>query len=271
MKYSDINIEQVIELNRQGLSQKEIAKQIGCRYQDIQRAIKYNNISLVWKRKQKIKKDIDFFKNIDSEIKAYLLGFFYADGNIDKSLGRISICIQEDDVYILNLFKEYIAPTSIIKKIHNTKGAKNRKPQIMLRINSKEFVSHLLNLGLCPSKTYESLQFPNIPKTLYPHFIRGYFDGDGTVQVHKMKNGYEYSKVGICINWKLFLDKLCEILYDQSISHISISYIIGKTANFYKLRINSAKNTSIFANYIYENSNFFLPRKKNKFNFKIPR
>lgn len=61
----------------------------------------------------------DFFKNIDSEIKAYLLGFFLADGTYGlgarctKSY-RFQVTLQEEDLEIISLFKEFIVPTKEI-------------------------------------------------------------------------------------------------------------------------------------------------------------
>lgn len=267
MKQENIDINYVIKLNQEGFSQKEIASKIGCVYQDIQRALKHHKIKLLWKRKHKIEKQENFFETIDSEIKAYLLGFLYADGNIDKNLNRISICISESDSYIVELFTTHIAPNSLLKKIHNKKGAVNRKPQIFLRINSCKLVADLINLGLCPRKTYFDVKFPDIPDHLIHHFIRGLFDGDGCVMNRPNQKGTVYNKIIFCINWKSFLDTLCNHLYNIKIDYLFIKKMTGKTVDWYKLAIWSHKNSLLFGKYIYNDANFFLKRKRDKFLF----
>lgn len=267
MKQSDIDLNYVIELSKQGFTQTEVASKIGCVYQDIQRLLKNSEHKITWNKNHKIKKDEFFFETIDSEIKAYLLGFLYADGNIDKTQGRITLCIQEDDIYVANLFKDFIAPGSFMKIIHNTAGAKNRKPQVFLRINSIKIVNDLKNHGLCPRKTYETLNFPSIPENMYSHFIRGYFDGDGCVMKSASKKDVYYNKVIFCINWKPFLDKMCEIFYSIGIDSIFTKKMKGKTVDWYNLCLWSQENNALFANFIYNDANYYLERKKSKFLF----
>ena len=50
----------------------------------------------------------NFFENIDSEAKAYLLGFLAADGNVSHNTNKITLHIGEKDVYVANLLKEFI-------------------------------------------------------------------------------------------------------------------------------------------------------------------
>ena len=78
-----------------------------------------------------------YFDIIDSDKKAYFLGFFIADGGICKinkrSIGRMGFCIQNDDSYILKSLSEEIkCPNKIYVRL-NLKGAKCRKPQAILR------------------------------------------------------------------------------------------------------------------------------------------
>ena len=65
-----------------------------------------------------------FFKDIQTEIQAYLLGFFIADGNIEAKRKCFRIQLNENDEEIINLYKEYIGPESRIfrQKGHDIQG-----------------------------------------------------------------------------------------------------------------------------------------------------
>ena len=81
--------------------------------------------------------DSTFFDVINTEEKAYLLGFFIADGCIntstDRSKGRFAINQSIDDLEIVEAFKKCLNVPSDIQYVNNQTGAKNRKVQCRLR------------------------------------------------------------------------------------------------------------------------------------------
>ena len=143
----------------------------------------------------------NFFANIDSEIKAYLLGFYLADGSLDIKSNRITINISECDEYVIDLFKQFISPH--YKKVHykpftNKKTGYTTKPMVSVSIKSRLLCETLDGYGMGKNKTYShNIDIDFIPDEHFIHFIRGYFDGDGTVYylngVTKRSNGREYS------------------------------------------------------------------------------
>ena len=125
----------------------------------------------------------NFFKCIDSEEKAYVLGFFFADGyNSDTQIEFTQLEQDEDILVQINKALESEVPIySYINKVNgNTKKA--------LRFSSKEMCNDMNHLGGIRGKSL-ILEFPKyLSKELIPHFIRGYFDGDGCVWDGKRKN-----------------------------------------------------------------------------------
>ena len=115
-----------------------------------------------------------------------------------------------------------------------------------------------MKLGCIPNKSL-ILKFPNekqLPKNLLKHFIRGYFDGDGYIS----KNNKPIT-INI-LGTKEFLLKLCEII------NIDKNKVKNKTLNknTYYIEING-KNARNFCNFIYRDSNIFLNRKKELYNY----
>lgn len=130
----------------------------------------------------------DYFKIIDSEVKAYILGYLVADGSIEESvrknrpskLVRLRFgCVSEDDE-ILRLIQREIAPNNNLR-YYQPQG--NRKQVTILQICDKELVEDLQSLyNIHPRKTYNvDFEFPNIPKKFERDFIRGFIDGDGSI------------------------------------------------------------------------------------------
>lgn len=131
----------------------------------------------------------DYFKCIDSETKAYLLGYIVADGSIEEStrknrpskLVRLRFgCVTEDDE-ILRLIQRELAPDNKLR--YYQPKAPNRKQTTVLQICDKELISDLRCLyNIQPRKTYNAnFEFPNIPKKFERDFIRGFIDGDGSI------------------------------------------------------------------------------------------
>lgn len=254
-----LDVNEIISMNTQGYLLRDIAKHYECKYQVLQSWLKVRNLKLV---DNPINKDVNhnFFETIDTELKAYLLGFFSADGCVYNSC-RIGVLLAEKDKEIVELFKDSISPKSEIKISHNIKGANNRQPQHLIRISSKRIVESLKKYGIGPRKTYSLMVLPNIESCLVPHFIRGYFDGDGHVG---LKNGKynTYLRVNISNGAREILDSIKEALAFKGI----VSYVNARSNNCHHLEINSKESVKSFYSYIYSGCNFYLPRKRDIFN-----
>ncbi|KKN74505.1 hypothetical protein LCGC14_0390220 [marine sediment metagenome] len=111
----------------------------------------------------------DFFNNIDSEEKAYFLGLMYADGNVyikskTRNYYSISLCLQERDKKIVEIFKNYIAPNHKLYIVNKPYPQQN---QYKLLFSSKIISEQLIKLGCIPAKSLK-LEFPNFIKGELP-------------------------------------------------------------------------------------------------------
>ena len=111
-----------------------------------------------------------FFKEQTPEM-AYVLGFIYSDGNIGNQHNHFSIAQKEPE--ILYKIKDLMSSEHQIIR-------KNNQDIYVLTVGNKIMVDDLLSLGLTPNKSLDA-KFPALRKDLYCHFIRGYFDGDGSI------------------------------------------------------------------------------------------
>lgn len=171
----DINL--AILLYNNGETQSEISKKLNCAQTTISKILKINNIKTKNIGNTIYNINLDFFKNIDSEASAYFLGLLFADGcvQIKNNAYVITLKLHSQDEHIIQEFKNYIAPNTKIKYYKNYSYVK---------INRKEICNQLISYGCVPNKSL-ILNFPNINKCLYPHFLRGYSDGDGSIYINK--------------------------------------------------------------------------------------
>ena len=198
--------------------------------------------------KDKLVINEDFFKVWNPEM-AYVFGFWIADGNMGRNNYRISF--DSKDYYLLNTIK------SILNSDH--KIPKNRNA-FQLLICNKIMYNDLLKLGGIPAKSL-IIQFPEVPAEYLSHFIRGYFDGDGSFYIYKMKK-YKYLGSNFCGN----IDFLTILKYHLK-ENINIDptgfCIANKNYNprIYLLEYFGKKAIAL-GDYIYQNSeNLRLERK----------
>ncbi len=124
------------------------------------------------------------FKNIDTEEKAYWLGFIYADGSVDNRHKKLKVTLSDlDKNHLLKLqkFLGHDKPLYTYKeKTFNFNSDYMCKPQVELSVYSVELFNSLQTFGIIPNKTYNfCLDISSIPNNLHKHFWRGIIDGDG--------------------------------------------------------------------------------------------
>lgn len=262
------------------LTNEETFTKLCSKYNKSKHAIRGYIYSYNIKLKSSCKKDVNdnFFNIIDSEIKAYLLGFFIADGFIVERTSKIKktknyrfgITLSEIDKYIINYYSKFICPSNKVRRDHNPKGAVDRKPTYGIQWTSEEMKDTMYNkYNIKALKTYDldfKFPFETIPPDLVRHFIRGFFDGDGHIS-SKSKGNITFAIYGTSYK---FLEQLGNIFENEFEVEKRIEGTIKHTMTLYCLRfktkdLNRVKFFTNLYNYFYNNSEFFLERKKYKF------
>ena len=244
-------INQILNDYDNKISIRKISKKYNIDRIDISLLLKQHDIEI---SKRKVLLDENYFEIIDTEEKAYWLGFLYADGNVSKI--NIELTLKYDDISHLEKFKKAIKTNAeITDGYRNCDISTNPNRQhhyARLVITSTKMTNDLINLG-CISNKSLTLTFPTeqqVPSHLIIHFIRGYFDGDGCIYIDKSKTPSFLFQVSgtydMLINIKKYFD---------------IKANVRKIGNYYDLRCKgNIKATNIF-NTIYENANIYLQRK----------
>jgi len=199
--------------------------------------------------------DETFFDVIDTEEKAYFLGFLYADGYNNTDRNSVTLSLKEDDKEILEILNNILQPNKPLQYVKIK--SKNSTNQYRLVIANKHISQKLVELGCDKAKTY-SLKFPSeeqVPKHLIRHFVRGYFDGDGWV-------GEKAISIVSTLN---FCNSLAEILKEKFGINCYIRARHPERNNSIRMLELNNKSARTFLNWIYKDSNIHLQRKYNRY------
>lgn len=227
----------------------------------------------------KYKINHEYFDNIDTEYKAYILGFIYADGSIIQPKGNrqmnLRIAIQEEDGYILQKFADEAAGGQIKTMNPPAVQSKGWKKRSIVSIVSDKLCQRLINLGCGPNKSKLGMRFPDLEWHFYSHFIRGFLDGDGYIGQKKVsynyirkttkerKNSHEQRyqpRMAFTSIDNLFLYK---IMHYIGIDKFSERSVIRKQ-EVYTFWIDTVNEFNKAVEYLYKNANYYLERKFNK-------
>jgi hypothetical protein len=194
----------------------------------------------------------NYFNNIRSQNQAYVLGFIWADGSVNKRSG-LGITLKTDDQEVLEFIRKQLQSDAPIR------------PQIVqgreysrLSINRLTLTEALLKLGLTSNKSQNNAQIPNINPALIRHFLRGLFDGDGSI----------WENTGFRANFSggyNFLVWVRSILKQHTIECNPIRLRYKNNLNSCSLVITGRKNIDKLRILLYSNSKFHLKRKFDRF------
>lgn len=256
---------EVIKQYENGESIPKLSDKYGINTRKLTNTLRDNNV--VIRNRRKFFYDESFFEKIDTKLKAYWLGFLFADGCVRDVKGGyvVKIKLSElDEMHLTSLLKHIGSNQEELRtETSKFKGSNNKEYQStgkVLLINSKKMVKDLVNLGCVQNKT-NNIIFPEINAEFIPSFILGYFDGDGCVTQRKIK-GKIYYNITFTSGSEYFLDEVKKNLLNFGIK--SISKYNYKT--FYRLQIANKLDLLKLKEYFYTDNNFCLERKKIKFN-----
>lgn len=252
--YIDKNVsEQIYDMYcNQKITKRQIAKKLNISIYVIDQILKENNV--VTRQHYINEFDETYFDKIDSNNKAYLLGFLYADGCVNKN-NNISIVLHEKDVEILNFFKSELKATNKISTIKRKDG----NVHVRLSFCSKHMAESLIKLGCLHNKT-NNLLFPNIDEKYIWHFIRGFMDGDGCMSISKKTNLKgeirKYLTIGF-VGTESMMNSLKDIFETKNRIYFH--------RNAFHLQFGNEEDVLRIGEQIYKDAELFMKRKYDKY------
>lgn len=246
-------LEEAITLYKSGMPMLQVASQTGICMATLQSNLKLLGLSRSNKENsRKYYVNHDFFEIIDTIKKAYWLGFIYADGYVTRvQYGkRVGIAINEKDEKHLEKLKHALDSTYPINHYVNRSNF-GTASYVRLLMASEKMFDDLNQHGATERKSL-TLTFPNeniVPNHLISHFVRGYFDGDGSFsKCGKITNGMYHIK--IC-GTKAFLETLAKLFDCES---LKLQKRHKNDINDFSLDIGGSRQVIRIANYMYQDS-----------------
>lgn len=183
-----------------------------------------------------------YFDKIDSNNKAYFLGFIHADGYISKSFKEkynkhyyiFRMRIHEDDGHILEKLQEEME-SKITAKYITLKTYKGNYKQCVFELKNKHLVERLIDIYGGDLKD-ERLTIPEEVRhnsEYLKHYTRGFYDGDG---------GLSHRELAISGRYELLRD------FKDT---LNLSENITKMKSIHRIRLGRHESISNFLNYIY--------------------
>lgn len=237
---------------------RELEKEYGVTRGSISNLIKHSN-NIVNIRRKRYNVDHTYFDVINTQEKAYFLGLLYADGCNDDKKSRIIITLVESDKEILEKLKLELQAENLLY-FHKTKNYKHQNTY-RLEISNIYICKQLTKLGCYPRKSL-TLKFPTekqVPSHLIRHFVRGYFDGDGSIIYPQ-----DYKITVSIVSSKYFTKQFIKVV--SKILNISIrEYRIKENEITKTIKIRGRLQVSKFLDWIYKDADVYIQRKYLKY------
>lgn len=259
----------LIPLFKSGHTISALAKMFNVQYGSIWARLVRTKLLTPRKVNCKYHVDEEFFVTINTELKAYWLGFLYADGCVRASENRVVLGLAAQDRGHLEQFAKDINHNAPLRCTPARQWlAKNGKiyhaqAQFKVDICRQTVKEQLERLGCTARKTF-TLQFPTeeqVPTHLVHHFIRGYFDGDGYIGYDKSPTGKRYFYRFSLIGTKPFLSGIQSVLEKSGIR----STAIRPQGKVYVLTHSGNNVIKMLHAVLYQNCRRSLARKKKLF------
>lgn len=253
----------VVRLYNELGSSVDIGKLFNVGHKVITKILEERGVKRTAAKKRQYKINENYFDNIDTQNKAYILGFLYADGCNFPKKGTISMSLEERDKDILNRICYEMGnehPLEFIDYSNKHDFGYTYKNQYRMLMFCSHMCKALESHGMVPNKSL-MLSFPNIREDLLSHFIRGYFDGDGCVAKGKRDTNF----ILTITSTNSFCEKLKEIvennvginghIYDAS-NHNGITKVFTTTGRM---------QVKTLLDWLYKDADMYLERKYNRY------
>lgn len=215
----------------------------------------------------------NFFEVIDTEEKAYWLGFIMADGCVTRTTNttnnkpnRLSFNLSSVDHNHLEKFTRALNSSAKVTEVI-PKGSYSNNPISRLSINSVKLCSDLAKYGILERKTGSEC-VPDFEPCTLRHFIRGFFDGDGYVTYNRNRKHEIVSPVVGFTSNEQFLVQIKDI-FKTNCCITGNPSVIRETRNNAKawyIAYGGKQDVKNIHKFLYKGATIFLDRKYTKFN-----
>lgn len=248
-------------------SMQKMADKLKVSVDSIYKYMKLHNIKYEKKYKGIYHCNDNFFKHESSE-SFYLAGFIAADGSVQyrKYSKILKITLSKKDISHLEKIKEILKSNHPIKEyeVKKSKLINSNHQCVELQIANKQIVDDLKKFNIIPNKT-KAYEMPEwlLSHHFLNHFMRGYFDGDGTVTYCGLGENRKIAQLNFSIlGTEKFIQQYREILFKNCKANYAK---ITKNNSIFKISYSGNNLIKNIYDFLYKNQTISLQRKMSKF------
>lgn len=218
--------------------------------------------------------NIHYFDEINTQEKAYWLGFIWCDGYASERIrnGKITerpvkiSLARKDEEILYKMLKDFDGNHEI--KQYISKGFDKDKEESRLTFNNFYFGNVMKEkYGMTPHRTDASKVIAAVPQELERHFLRGIFDAEGSISNYYLKNGSNIGGLKSTLSFTTHTELIEWIQGYMIRNHLKENYV--KTSKRHEdrdgdcvsLQYAGALQVRKIASHLYEDSTRFLERK----------
>lgn len=245
--------DRIVDLYKQGLSSRKVAAIVDCSKCTVLQIIHEvgeTTRSIGHPRQAPVHED--FFDSIDTEEKAYWLGFLVADGAVVGDY--VKLRLSSKDLDHLQRFRDALAPGRTIYTVKVSSSRPHAQSEVCLF--SPHMVAALVKHNVVQNKTWTVRVSSRVPPDLMRHYWRGHFDGDGCVCYSPFRGNPNWM-VEVVGNQGLMND-----LHSWLSAYVpELSKPVNTRGDLYRVAAGGTGKPRLFAKALYEDATIFLPRK----------
>jgi hypothetical protein len=226
-----------------GESPRELERELGLGRKYTHSLFRYRGIKAEGRTNRKHSLDESFFDVIDTERKAYYLGWLGADGCIFGTSVKTGVAAVDRD--ILEKFRADVGSSVPITDYPKTGGCR-------FQFHSKRMVARLAEVGIEPRKSFTHVPWPVAPD-LRRHQIRGLIDGDGWMSIV----GGRTCNIGLCGSLPT-VEYFAQWVREQGFSPNRVR----PHASIFKVMVSRSQHTAEIVRRLYEGASVYINRKK---------
>lgn len=245
---------EAIKLYQEGLSSTQVSEQLELSDHLIKRAIGRSGLARKRTIVYKHTLNYDIFDTIDTEQKAYWLGFIYAEGSVTNDK-LFSIGISIKDLCHLEKLKEFLGATQKISyRDTQSFGGKITKT-VCLQINRSHMALALQKLGIIKGRGEAWRIGRFVPDSLHRHFIRGFLDGDGCLRT---KPSVTF------IGQRDILEWIIEVFHKNLGTNAALAVSKTKSEKVFTINYTGINQCMTITLWLYKDATIWLERKKER-------
>ncbi len=199
----------------------------------------------------------NFFEDISDPDRAYILGFIMADGSINEARNALIIDQKNLEKTLLIEIAEHIGRGIRVR-------AQKGRNTVRLWVGNKKLIEDLKRWGVSERKA-KTLSFERVikgmSKDLWPHFLRGYLDGDGYIKVVFKDGTFQRAEVTFVSSSKKALEDTMFMLSELGLPEGALRYYENREVGY--LRYTKGRSSEELLRILYRDADPFLTRRAN--------